>query len=108
MMYNKQQFQKTNDKKVLHKVKKHWVVVSLAMLGALGIGSVSTTAVHASATPQKANDQTPQSANAKQPMTLSHAGDQQGKSVGSSSVGHILNQAHSMASHLMTNYLMNH
>lgn len=39
--YNKRQFQKSNDKRILHKVKKHWVVVSMALLMAIGGKAVS-------------------------------------------------------------------
>ncbi|XIF20160.1 MAG: Hypothetical protein AJITA_00885 [Acetilactobacillus jinshanensis] len=37
MLYNKNQFRKTNDKKVLHKIGKHWVTVSIAMLAMIGL-----------------------------------------------------------------------
>ncbi|WP_105957278.1 DUF5776 domain-containing protein [Apilactobacillus quenuiae] len=36
MQYNKNKFQKVNDKKVMKKVKKQWVVVSIASLAMLG------------------------------------------------------------------------
>ncbi|CAI2561859.1 hypothetical protein AKUH3B101J_02110 [Apilactobacillus kunkeei] len=36
MQYNKNEIQKTNDKKILRKVKKQWVVVSLASFAFLG------------------------------------------------------------------------
>ncbi|GAA6114435.1 DUF5776 domain-containing protein [Apilactobacillus apinorum] len=36
MQYNKKQFNKVNDKKVMKKVKKQWVVVSLSTLATLG------------------------------------------------------------------------
>ncbi|TMT00400.1 hypothetical protein FD688_04300 [Apilactobacillus kunkeei] len=36
MQYNKHEFQKTNDKKILRKVKSQWVVVSLASFAFLG------------------------------------------------------------------------
>lgn len=42
-MYNKNKFDKINDKKVLHKIKKHWVVVSLALLGVIGATGATTT-----------------------------------------------------------------
>ncbi|QBP18204.1 BspA family leucine-rich repeat surface protein [Acetilactobacillus jinshanensis] len=41
MGYNKRQYRKTNDKKVLHKIRKRWVVVSLALLATLGGASVA-------------------------------------------------------------------
>ncbi|TPR17660.1 hypothetical protein DY138_07085 [Apilactobacillus timberlakei] len=41
MQYNKNQFNKVNDKKVMKKVKKQWVVVSVATLALLG-GGVAT------------------------------------------------------------------
>ena len=50
MQYNKRQFNKVNDKKVMKKVKKQWIVVSLATLAFLG-GSAymmsSTRVAHA-------------------------------------------------------------
>ena len=41
--YNKNKFDKINDKKVLHKIKKHWVVISLALLSMIGAGSALTS-----------------------------------------------------------------
>ena len=38
MEYNKKMFAKVNDHKVLYKVKKQWVVMSMAMLALLGGG----------------------------------------------------------------------
>ncbi|KPN80590.1 hypothetical protein RZ56_01250 [Apilactobacillus kunkeei] len=52
MQYNKNEFNKVNDKKVMKKVKKQWVVVSiatLALLGASAYGMTSTSAVVAHA-----------------------------------------------------------
>lgn len=46
-MYNKRKVQKVNDKKVLHKVKKHWVTISLALL--MAIGGAGATRTKASA-----------------------------------------------------------
>ncbi|TPR50385.1 hypothetical protein DY037_00080 [Apilactobacillus micheneri] len=43
MQYNKQQFNKVNDKKIMKKVKKQWVVVSVASLAVLGGFAVSGT-----------------------------------------------------------------
>ncbi|TPR43654.1 hypothetical protein DY124_04965 [Apilactobacillus micheneri] len=43
MQYNKQQFNKVNDKKIMKKVKKQWVVVSIASLAVLGGFAVSGT-----------------------------------------------------------------
>ncbi|QBP18483.1 hypothetical protein [Acetilactobacillus jinshanensis] len=43
MLYNKKQFRKANDKKVLHKIGKHWVTVSVAMLAMLGVGAAINT-----------------------------------------------------------------
>ncbi|CAI2664641.1 hypothetical protein AKUH4B102A_14460 [Apilactobacillus kunkeei] len=48
MMFNKNQFHKTSDKKVLRKVKKQWVTVSVATLAFLG-GSFYLTSTSASA-----------------------------------------------------------
>ncbi len=56
-MYNKQEFSKLNDKKVLHKVKKHWVVMSMALLGMLGVGAASHVQAHADSTPQGQSSQ---------------------------------------------------
>ena len=39
MEFNKNEFAKVNDRKVLHKVKKQWLVISVALLGMLGIGA---------------------------------------------------------------------
>ncbi len=41
MQYNKNEFQKTNDKKILRKVKKQWVVVSLSSFAFLGATSMA-------------------------------------------------------------------
>ncbi|MBI0091614.1 hypothetical protein H3T37_04635 [Lactobacillus sp. M0345] len=52
MQYNKNKFNKVNDKKVMKKVKKQWVVVSvatLALLGASAYGMTSTSSVVAHA-----------------------------------------------------------
>ncbi|UQS84931.1 DUF5776 domain-containing protein [Apilactobacillus apisilvae] len=43
MQYNKNQFNKINDKKIMKKVKKQWVVVSVASLAVLGGFAVSGT-----------------------------------------------------------------
>ncbi|UQS84930.1 DUF5776 domain-containing protein [Apilactobacillus apisilvae] len=43
MQYNKKQFNKVNDKKIMKKVKKQWVVVSMASLAVLGGFAVSGT-----------------------------------------------------------------
>ena len=48
MEVNKRQYSKINDKKVLHKVKKQWVTISMALLGALGLGAISQVQTHAS------------------------------------------------------------
>lgn len=47
MEYNKQQYRKMADKKILHKIKKHWVAVSVALLGIIG-GATTTERVNAS------------------------------------------------------------
>ncbi|MGX4763091.1 hypothetical protein [Holzapfeliella sp. JNUCC 72] len=41
-MYNKNKIQKTNEKKIMKKVKKQWVVASLATFALLGAGAIST------------------------------------------------------------------
>ncbi|MCK8624901.1 hypothetical protein [Apilactobacillus xinyiensis] len=38
MQFNKNEFKKVNDKKIMKKVKKQWVVVSVATLSLLGGG----------------------------------------------------------------------
>lgn len=43
MLYNKNDFTKINDKKVLHKVRKQWIIISLALLGVLGTTGAGTT-----------------------------------------------------------------
>ena len=49
MEYNKNRFQKTDDKKVLHKVRKQWVVLSMSLLAALGGGAAVANHVSAHA-----------------------------------------------------------
>ncbi|MCK8607134.1 beta strand repeat-containing protein [Apilactobacillus ozensis] len=61
MLFNKNKVEKVNDKKVLKKVKKQWVTVSvatLAMLGAAGVSTVSSSniVVHANESGQPAQD----------------------------------------------------
>ncbi|MCX0325415.1 DUF5776 domain-containing protein [Apilactobacillus kunkeei] len=43
MQYNKNEFNKVNDKKVMKKVKKQWVVVSIATLAILGASAYGMT-----------------------------------------------------------------
>ncbi|MCL0312926.1 hypothetical protein M2S00_07380, partial [Apilactobacillus sp. TMW 2.2459] len=43
MQFNKRQFKKVNDKKVLKKVKKSWITVSVATLATLGGAAAGTT-----------------------------------------------------------------
>ncbi|GAA6113456.1 hypothetical protein AP1H75_11230 [Apilactobacillus apinorum] len=62
MQYNKNKFNKVNDKKVMKKVKKQWIVVSVATLALLGSSaySVMTTSpvvAHADGTQQGATTQ---------------------------------------------------
>ncbi|WP_105957270.1 DUF5776 domain-containing protein [Apilactobacillus quenuiae] len=40
-MYNKNEFNKINDKKVLHKVKKQWITISVSMFAALGAAGIT-------------------------------------------------------------------
>lgn len=47
-MLNKYKYSKLSDKKILHKVRKHWVIVSLAMFVVLGGGYLSAQNVHGS------------------------------------------------------------
>ncbi|MCL0330818.1 hypothetical protein, partial [Apilactobacillus xinyiensis] len=52
MLFNKNKARKVNDKKVLKKVKKQWVTVSvatLAFLGAAGVSTISSNSVVAHA-----------------------------------------------------------
>ncbi|CAK1235398.1 hypothetical protein R55210_AODCCCNP_00563 [Fructobacillus fructosus] len=44
MNYNKLNVEKNNTKKVLHKVKKNWVIISLASFTVLGAGSFASDA----------------------------------------------------------------
>ncbi|CAI2624845.1 hypothetical protein AKUH1B105A_02070 [Apilactobacillus kunkeei] len=62
MQYNKNEFNKVNDKKVMKKVKKQWVVVSiatLALLGASAYGMTNTSQVvaHAASTDTQIENQ---------------------------------------------------
>ena len=54
MKYNKNEFVKTNDHKIMHKVKKQWVVISLAALMLIG-GGVAMTNVSANAANNESN-----------------------------------------------------
>ncbi|WP_203621348.1 DUF5776 domain-containing protein [Apilactobacillus nanyangensis] len=61
MQYNKNKFNKVNDKKVMKKVKKQWVVVSVATLALLGASAYSMTSTqpvvaHADGTTQQQGD----------------------------------------------------
>ncbi|CAI2623100.1 DUF5776 domain-containing protein [Apilactobacillus apinorum] len=49
MQYNKKQFNKVNDKKVMKKVKKQWIVVSVSTLALLGASAYTVTNNHVSA-----------------------------------------------------------
>ncbi|CAI2623223.1 DUF5776 domain-containing protein [Apilactobacillus apinorum] len=49
MQYNKSEIQKTNDKKILRKVKKQWVVVSLASFAFLGASAMGLMTQNTSA-----------------------------------------------------------
>ncbi|WKN29439.1 hypothetical protein MUB42_03295 [Apilactobacillus kunkeei] len=49
MQYNKNQFIKSNDKKIMKKVKKQWVVVSIATLSVLGASAYGMNSVSAKA-----------------------------------------------------------
>ncbi|MFY1048978.1 DUF5776 domain-containing protein [Apilactobacillus sp. 1-1-2] len=65
MQYNKNKFNKVNDKKVMKKVKKQWVVVSvatLALFGASAYGMTSTSSVvaHADGTTTGSSETTTQ------------------------------------------------
>ncbi|WP_413627854.1 hypothetical protein R4B61_01325 [Fructilactobacillus vespulae] len=71
MLYNKNKFQKENDKKVLRKVKKQWVTVSLATFMLLGGASftVGSTTVNADATPAKTEEPATQKSDAAKPAS---------------------------------------
>ncbi|KOY79688.1 DUF5776 domain-containing protein [Apilactobacillus kunkeei] len=60
MQYNKNEIQKTNDKKILRKVKKQWVVVSLSSFALLGATSLAlmSQGVKASADTTSTNQST--------------------------------------------------
>lgn len=47
MEYNKNQFKKTNDKKILHKIGKSWKAVSITLLMAIGGTAAAQQATHA-------------------------------------------------------------
>ncbi|KPN80589.1 hypothetical protein RZ56_01240 [Apilactobacillus kunkeei] len=57
MQYNKQQFNKVKDKKVMKKVKKQWVIVSVATLAFLGTTAytMSGNKAHADTNPNTGN-----------------------------------------------------
>ncbi|MCK8628270.1 DUF5776 domain-containing protein [Apilactobacillus kunkeei] len=65
MQYNKQQFNKVKDKKVMKKVKKQWVVVSVATLAFLGTTAYTMggNKAHADANPNTGNGTTNGNAN---------------------------------------------
>ncbi|MGQ2282688.1 DUF5776 domain-containing protein [Apilactobacillus kunkeei] len=67
MQYNKNEFNKVNDKKIMKKVKKQWVVVSVATLAFLGASAygMMTTSVLASANTNGTQDRQQQSVNNK-------------------------------------------
>lgn len=47
---NKSKFHETGCKKILHKVKKHWVTISLSLLMMLGSGAITAHAISADST----------------------------------------------------------
>ena len=99
MEYNKRNFQKVNDRKVLHKVKKQWVVMSMALLGMLGVGAAHAEA-HASANvpdPNQRTNQQQKQTSAQNTYTLT---GQQGRSV-TNHQSRITSQAHQLTANLV-------
>ncbi|GAT90337.1 DUF5776 domain-containing protein [Apilactobacillus kunkeei] len=74
MQYNKNEFQKTNDKKILRKVKKQWVVVSLASFAFLGGTSLALMSQGVSA---HADDTTKNNTEVVQPNNNQQSSNQQ-------------------------------
>lgn len=86
-MYDKKHFNKINDKKVLHKVKKQWVTISLALFMMIGGGAVASH-VHVSAS------------QTQQPRTHIQVNNHQRNS---NSTQHIISQANQMHSNILRN-----
>lgn len=64
MLYNKNQYRKTDDKKLLRKIGKHWAVISTAVLGMIGAGTAASLPTHAaSVNPDAQNVQTDRTMN---------------------------------------------
>ena len=74
MQYNKNEIQKTNDKKILRKVKKQWVVVSLASFAFLGGTSLALMSHGVSA---HADDTTKNNTEVVQPNNNRQSSNQQ-------------------------------
>ncbi|MEJ6400543.1 beta strand repeat-containing protein [Nicoliella lavandulae] len=55
MLYNKYKYNKLNDKKILKKVKKQWIVVSVSMLTALGGATILSQHIAHADTTENAN-----------------------------------------------------
>ncbi|MGL5899567.1 MAG: BspA family leucine-rich repeat surface protein, partial [Lactobacillaceae bacterium] len=57
MSFNKKKLTKNNEKKVMHKVKKNWIVLSMAVFGVLGSAAfqMATTPVSANEISQESN-----------------------------------------------------
>ncbi|TPR17659.1 hypothetical protein DY138_07080 [Apilactobacillus timberlakei] len=78
MQYNKNQFRKVNDKKVLKKVKKEWIVASVATLAFLGTSafygvSMNDVTVHAEQTTSTPSVQTTPSTDSQSTSTVNSA-----------------------------------
>lgn len=71
MLINKRRFNITNDKKILHKKGKNWIVCSALMLGAMGAGAVVTAPANASTVQPQAKATAVQSKTAPKSATTS-------------------------------------
>ena len=106
-MYNKQKFSKLNDKKVLHKVKKRWVVMSMALLGMLGVGAASHAQAHADTQTTDPNAHTntqTKQGTAKNAYTLTNQNDRANNA--KQSANQIMSQAHRLTSNLVRNQMV--
>ncbi|UQS84929.1 DUF5776 domain-containing protein [Apilactobacillus apisilvae] len=56
MQYNKKQFRKSNDKKIMKKVKKHWVVASIASFAFFGASVFASSSMNVKADDKDSNN----------------------------------------------------
>ncbi len=97
MNYNKKEFAEINNKKILHKVKKQWITISVALLGILGMGGV-VTQTHVNANATQADDHSAHSPTYhNQPSLIQKVHGQ----LSAQSPGQILGQAHRMTNDLI-------